>query len=237
MAIIQSNYIPWKGYFDVINSVDTFIFYDDAQYTKRDWRNRNTIKTSQGLQWLTVPVKVKGRFHQKVKEVELAEDGWQQDHLKAIQFAYAKAPHFKEVFELLKELYLSRPYQHLSQVNHSFISGINKYLGIKTKLEWSSNYKITSEDPNEKLLQMCVQSRCTTYVSGPSAQSYLDSKSFGQHKIAVEYFDYSTYPEYPQLHGDFTHTVSIVDLLMNAGPHAPDYLKSFAKKKPLSAAA
>ena len=117
VAILQSNYIPWKGYFDLIAAVDEFILYDDMQYTRRDWRNRNQIKTPQGLQWLTVPVRVKGKFLQKINETEIEGQDWAATHWKTLAQNYRRAPHFAEVARWLEPLYLERPPLLLSELN------------------------------------------------------------------------------------------------------------------------
>lgn len=110
VAILQSNYIPWKGYFDLIGAVDEFILYDDMQYTRRDWRNRNQIKTPQGVQWLTVPVRVKGKYEQKIRDTEIDGSDWAVAHWKALVQNYARAPHFAEIAAWLEPLYLSGSY-------------------------------------------------------------------------------------------------------------------------------
>jgi hypothetical protein len=110
IAIVQSNYLPWKGYFDLMASVDEFVLYDDVQYTRRDWRNRNQIKTPQGLQWLTVPVRVKGKYHQSIRETEIDDESdWASDHLKALSLNYRKAPFHNDVMGLLEPLLCSAP--------------------------------------------------------------------------------------------------------------------------------
>ncbi len=132
VAILQSNYIPWKGYFDMIAAVDEFILYDDMQYTRRDWRNRNQIKTPQGVQWLTVPVQVKGKFHQKIKETELNGSDWASTHWNTLAQNYRRAIHYEEIATWLEPLYLSEVYTHLSQLNRQFLEAVCDYLEIKT---------------------------------------------------------------------------------------------------------
>ncbi len=119
VAIIQSNYIPWKGYFDIINSVDVFILYDDMQYTRRDWRNRNKIITPKGLQWLTIPVAVKGKYYQKINEVEISDSSWAKKHWGSIVHNYHNAPYFKDYKNLFSSLYLGMDETSLSKVNYS----------------------------------------------------------------------------------------------------------------------
>ena len=224
VAIVQSNYIPWKGYFDMIASVDEFVLYDDMQYTKRDWRNRNKIKTPQGLQWLTVPVKVSGKFEQKIRETEIEGEGWSREHWNSLVHNYGRAPHFKPIAEKLEPLYLTRSYKRLSDLNRTFIEFACAALQIQTKISNSWDY-VMADGKSERLADLVSQAGGETYVSGPSAKDYLDESVFRNLGIEVEWFDYSGYPEYPQLWGDFEHGVSILDLLFNCGPDAGKFMK------------
>ena len=224
IAILQSNYIPWKGYFDMIAAVDEFVIFDDMQYTRRDWRNRNQVKTPQGLQWLTVPVEVKGKYSQTIFETRIADADWAQKHWKVLQLNYAKAPCFDEIASWLKPLLLENQATHLSQLNRSLIEAICDYLNIETTLSNSSEYTL-HDDRNQRLVEICRQAQAGLYVSGPAARDYVDESLFRQANIQISWFDYSGYPEYPQLWGDFEHKVSILDLLFNCGEQASNYLK------------
>ena len=224
IAILQSNYIPWKGYFDIIAAADEFILYDDMQYTKRDWRNRNLIKTPQGLQWLTVPVKVKGRYDQTIRETEIDGTDWAQVHWKALIRNYPRARHFDEIAKLIEPLYMRREYTHLSALNREFIEAVCTYLGITTKISNSWDYVLT-HGKSERLADLCAQVGATEYISGPAAKAYIEEGQFAKRGINVTWFDYSGYAEYPQLWGEFIHGVSIVDLLFNCGKDTPRYMK------------
>lgn len=224
VAILQSNYIPWKGYFDLIAAVDEFILYDDMQFTRRDWRNRNQIKTPQGVQWLTVPVQVKGKYHQKIKETEIDGTAWAVEHWKALSQNYRRAPNFNEIAAWLEPLYLAQKYTHLSQLNNQFLVAICEYLGIKTRISNSSNFQLL-EGKTERLADLCAQVGGTEYISGPSAKEYVVENVFTERGIQLTWFDYAGYPEYPQLWGDFTHGVTILDLLFNVGKQYRDYMR------------
>jgi hypothetical protein len=225
IAIIQSNYIPWKGYFDIIRMCDEFMLFDEAQYTRRDWRNRNKIKTPQGPQWLTIPVQVKGKFHQRIDETCVNDGTWVEEHLKSIKHNYARAGAFKEVYPLLEDLYhrvasISR----LSDINYTLLRGLSDLLGIKTPLTWSTDYQ-SVEGKTDRLISLCQQAGANEYLSGPSAKSYMDEALFQAAGIKLTYIDYSGYPEYPQIHPPFDHGVSVIDLLLNVGiAEAPHYL-------------
>ena len=228
MAILQSNYIPWKGYFDLINLVDEFILFDDMQYTRRDWRNRNQIKTRAGLQWLTIPVVVKGNFFQKIKDTRVSDQGWAKRHWDSITHNYSKATHFAFYRELFESLYLGSQESFLSQINYAFVTAICKILGINTQISWSYDYT-SVEGKTERLVSICKQAGATTYISGPAARDYIDETLFNAEGISLEYMDYSSYPEYRQLFPPFEHRVSVIDLIFNEGPDAPRYMKSFVR--------
>ncbi|MCY1164427.1 hypothetical protein D9M73_43050 [compost metagenome] len=224
VAIVQSNYIPWKGYFDMIAAVDEFILYDDMQYTRRDWRNRNQIKTPQGAQWLTIPVQVKGKYHQTIRETEIDGADWAPAHWKTLVQNYRKAPHFTEIAAWLEPLYLGPQETHLSRSNRRFIEAICGYLGIRTLISNSWDYTL-GEGKTERLADMCSQAKGAEYISGPAARDYIDESIFTDRGIKLVWFEYAGYPEYPQLWGDFTHGVSILDLLFNCGKDAHRYMK------------
>jgi hypothetical protein len=228
VAIVQSNYIPWRGYFDLISQVDEFILFDDAQYTKRDWRNRNQIKTRNGPIWLTIPVEVKGKQDQKIKDTVISDPAWSRDHWKSIVYNYAKAKYFSHYKDLFEELYLGCNERMLSQVNYKFLTAICGLLDITTKLAWSSEYRLV-EGKTERLIDLCRQASASEYVSGPAARDYLDEDLFKREGINLRYMDYSGYPEYEQLYPPFAPSVSIIDLIFNEGPGARTYIKSFSK--------
>lgn len=228
VAIIQSNYIPWKGYFNVIDRVDEFIIYDEVQYTKRDWRNRNKIKTPQGLSWLSVAVEVKGKYFQKITETKIAEESFKTKHWNTIVANYSKANYFKDYKDQVQELYRTCPTDTISSVNLHFIKAINKILDINTPISFSEDYPRNPdypEDPNFRLIDLCEQSGATKYLSGPAAKDYMDLDEFKKHGIDVEWMSYE-YPEYTQLHGEFSHYVTVLDLIFNMGPKAKEYMKT-----------
>ena len=224
VAILQSNYIPWKGYFDLIAFVDEFILYDDMQYTRRDWRNRNLIKTPTGLQWLTVPVKVKGKFLQKIRDTEIDGKNWIQSHWGSLEKNYRRTPHYDEITTLIKPIFFSQNHQFLSELNRSFIKTICKYLRISTLISDSFDYTFV-DDKSERLVNICLQAKASVYVSGPSAKNYIDKNVFSEQGVDLTWFDYSNYPEHPQLWDHFAHGVSILDLLFICGRRSSSYMK------------
>lgn len=223
VAILQSNYIPWKGYFDLIGSVDEFIIYDEMQFTKRDWRNRNLIKTPNGLKWLTIPVKVKGKFDQKISETLIDGNDWRNIHWKSITHNYRKAPFFNEISNLLEPFFLKK-HDYLSQLNYALIQAVCSYLEIPTKLTQSSDYEIVN-GKTERLVDICLQAKASIYISGPAAKNYIDENLFQNKGINLQWFEYSNYPEYHQLWDGFEHHVSIIDLLFNHGRNSTQFMK------------
>jgi hypothetical protein len=224
VAIVQSNYIPWKGYFDLIAAVDEFILFDDMQYTRRDWRNRNQIKTPQGLHWLTVPVQVKGRYDQKIRDTEIEGMDWTSLHWKTLTQNYRRAPHFNEVAALIEPIYLEEIHTHISQLNRRFIEAVCGYLNIKTIISNSWEYTLL-EDKSERISDLCRQAGGSEYISGPAAKDYVEETVFAEHGVKLTWFDYLGYPEYPQLWGEFTHGVTILDLLFSCGKDAHHYMR------------
>lgn len=222
VAIIQSNYIPWKGYFDIIRDVDTFVFLDDVQFTVRDWRSRNRVKTKDGLKWLTVPVGSDTR--RLIHEVAIPDHGWQQEHWGIIRQNYAKAPFFGQYRELFEDFYLGRRWTSLSEMNQHLTQRIaRECLGITTTFRDSREFEVQGRKL-DRLLDLIRQTGATSYLSGPSARDYIDDARFEEAGIALSYKDYAGYPEYPQLYPPFEHAVSVLDVLFNVGPDAPHYL-------------
>ncbi len=225
IAIVQSNYIPWKGYFDLIRAVDEFVLYDDVQYTRRDWRNRNRIKSPQGTQWLTIPVEVKGKYLQKICETRVSDPSWARAHWRTLTCCYGKAPFFRSLKEHLEAFYLSETSPWLCEINRELIQLVCSLLGLTTPIHPSMDFQLRESDPSARLLEICQKAGATEYLSGPAARDYLDVSLFERAGVRVRWMDYGGYPPYPQLHGDFEHAVSVLDLLFMTGPSALSYLE------------
>lgn len=224
VAIVQSNYIPWKGYFDLISYVDEFVIYDNVQYTKRDWRNRNQIISKNGKIWLTIPVITKDKYKQQVNETKIDGDKWKKNHWKSIEQNYKKSKYFEEVESFLKPLYFEKNYIFLSELNFEFIRAICNYLSIDTNIINSNKFKISGEKTS-KLVCICKQTKATNYVSGPLAANYIDEQIFKKNEINLKWFDYDGYPQYEQLWDKFDHNVSILDLLFNNGKQSNEFMR------------
>ena len=216
ILITQSNYIPWKGYFSALSKVDVFVVYDEMQYTKRDWRNRNLIKTPNGLKWLTIPVEVKGKYFQKINETKVLDKKWNKSHLGLLKQNYSKAKFYKETIGWVEELYMNCNFKYLSDINLYLIREINKFLNINAEIRFSKDFDL-HDDRNQRLINICKDLNATDYYSGPAAKSYMNEELFNDNNIKVHYFNYSNYPQYSQLYEGFEYGVSILDLIFNEG--------------------
>jgi hypothetical protein len=230
VAIVQSCYVPWKGYFDLINSVDEFILYDECQYTRQDWRNRNRIKTATGTRWLTIPVTIDGLYGQRIDETRIAQPDWAERHWDILRQAYRSASHFDHYASEVQDAYARVSAEHgLSRVNRALIEVLCSLLGIGTSLSWSTDYA-ASGSRTGRVVSLCKDSGASVYVSGPRGRDYLDEHLFVEAGIELEYFSYDGYAEYPQLYPPFEHSVSVLDLLFSSGSEAPRFMKSFGAK-------
>jgi hypothetical protein len=222
VAILQSNYIPWKGYFSIIKASDLFIFHDDLQYTKQDWRNRNTIKTSSGLKWLTIPCG--SNEHRQICDVTIPDNSWQKNHWNCIYDAYHKAPYFKRYSSFFEKIYLDIRWHDLSAFNQYIIQYIaREYLNITTQFDDSRVYNL-KETKEKRVLELLKATKATDYVSGPAAKSYIHEDFFSKQGITVHWMNYNQYKIYNQFHTPFEHKVSVIDLLFHVGPKAKNYL-------------
>jgi hypothetical protein len=215
VVVLQSNYLPWRGYFDLIHDADVFVYYDEVQYTKNDWRNRNKIYSKNGLQWLTIPI-AKTAVKLKISEVPLPEERWQQDHFKSLYFTYKAAPCFAQLEPLLDEAYVKTKWQFLVEINRYFIETISRMLGVTTQFKDSKDFQLEG-DRVARLVNLLKRLGATEYISGPSAKEYLSGQEhlFAENGLRLTYKDYAGYPPYRQVREPFEPAVSIVDLLAN----------------------
>jgi hypothetical protein len=219
VAIMQPTYLPWSGYFALMESVDIFIILDSVQFSKRSWQQRNQIKTESGSKWLTVPVISKGKKDQLISDVKIDYSGkFPENHINMIEQNYRKAPFFNDLSEIFFST-LRKRYEYLSYLSIDLILLIRGLLDIKTKIKYSSNF-LTKGSKDELLAELCEHVGATEYVSPPGSKVYLDgSDSFNKRNILVEYFDYN-HLDYPQLHGEFIQYMSVIDLLFNYHPQS-----------------
>lgn len=223
VGIIQSSYIPWRGYFDFIDDVDLFIFHDDLQYTKNDWRNRNKIKTDGGTNWLTVSVNYKST-KQLICETHIDyTHSWNKRHMNQFQQYYGKSKYFSKYRDDLFKI-LNHRFDTISELNITLCKWIMEKLSIKTEVCLSSELKPIG-NKTDRLIYILNKVGASNYLSGPTAKNYLEELKFQSAGIGLEYKVYD-YPEYPQLYGKFEPHVSVLDLLFNCGEESRRYLKS-----------
>jgi hypothetical protein len=230
VAIIQPSYIPWRGFFDIIQAVDVFVFLDDVQYTVRDWRNRNRIKTQQGSSiWLTVPTR--GGRDQLIADVEI-DDGqdWRRKHLTSLRYSYGRSPFFERYQARLGELLLGGQ-SKLADLDIALTQQICEWLGIERRFARATELG-ASGVKDDRLIELVRKMNGDFYLSGPSARDYIQPEKFQQAGIQLAYHDYSGYPEYPQIAPPFDPAVSVLDLLFAVGPEAPEYIWGNRRLRP-----
>ncbi|MGD9968697.1 MAG: WbqC family protein [Hyphomonadaceae bacterium] len=236
IAILQSNYIPWRGYFDIIGLVDEFVLLDNVQYTKNDWRNRNRIPNGGDGIWLTIPVRTADKAIQNIDEAMISDPRWARKHWLTLSQTYARAPHFAHYESVFAELYRRAADEPmLATVNRIFIDGVCAILGITTPI--SQAEAVDTGDPTERVVQLCRSRGATRYLSGPSARDYVQTGAFDRAGVTLEYMDYSGYAPYRQRHQPFDPAVSILDLLFNEGPDAARFMSFGAARTSEAASA
>lgn len=231
VAILQSNYLPWRGYFDIIAAVDEFLVFDEVQFTRRDWRNRNRIMVQGAPHWLTIAVKSKGQFEVPINQVEVADSSWAAKHWRTIATAYGKAEHFGLYREALAQAYdQAASLTMLSAINELFLKLLMGFLDLPDRVGQTTAVPRRAETPTDRLVEICVARGADTYLSGPAAKAYIEAEKFERAGIALRYADYSGYPAYDQKAPTFEPGVSMLDVLMRCGPSARTHLKSLADR-------
>ncbi|MBI4231322.1 MAG: WbqC family protein [Planctomycetes bacterium] len=222
VVILQPGYLPWLGYFDQMARADLFVHYDDAPYDRLGWRNRNRIKTAQGVRWLTVPVHASGQ--PPVREVRIDESSnWRRKHLETLRQAYARAPHAGEWLDAVATV-LERPHRFLIDLDLALVELLRGAFGIDTPVRFSSEMEATG-DRNGRLIDICRAAGADLFLEGEAGRSFIDEPRFASAEVAVNFHGYR-HPEYRQLHGAFASHLSAIDLLLNEGPASGEILRS-----------
>lgn len=223
VAVIQSSYIPWRGYFDFIASVDRFVVYDDVQYSSGSWRNRNRLKMPEGLRWITVPVRASVSL--AIDEVPISEAGkpWRNHHREMLERSLGEAPHFDDARRIWGEA-AAATLSRLSELNIRLLAGVCEYLRIATPIVTARPFGAQGSK-TRRLVDLLQKVGATMYLSGPTARAYLEESLFREAGIGLAYksFDYA---EYPQRWGAFAGAVTVLDLIANTGPAAREFLRS-----------
>lgn len=214
---MQPFYLFLRKHFHQVQIADLYIFMDDTQFVKNSHHNRNRIKGVNGLIWLTVPVYQKGRFGQKIIDVEINNKvDWKKKHWSSIKNSYSRAPFFAMYAEFFEEVY-SHKWENLSELNIFLIKRISSFLGItKTKFTRLSELKIENENPTQRLIDICQKVGASNLIIGDRAKDYMEEWRWKNAKVKLNYFE-PVYPKYPQLHGAFAENCSVIDLLFNCG--------------------
>ena len=222
VVILQPGYLPWLGFFDQMYKGDIFVIYDDVQYDKHGWRNRNRIKADNNIQWLTVPILTKGQNKPLCKDVLIDnKTDWRRKHLASIRQSYSKAPFFDTYFGIFEDI-LGREWKHLIDVDMAFIHALMEKLGLERTIKFSSDLGIEGGQ-TERLVNICLYLGATGYLTGDASEAYVDQKLFAANNIALEFHRYK-HPVYNQLHGEFIPYLSVIDLMFNHGAESLDIL-------------
>lgn len=227
VVVTQSNYLPWKGFFDLIRHADRLILLDNVQFTRRDWRSRNRIKTPQGVRWLSVPVNCPDGRSTSISEALIAESRWAEEHRLALTLSYRRSPHFDDIMSIIDPILLEPP-PRLSQLNEALIREIVQFMEIPTEISVVRG-PVVPDDPSDRIAKLVAGAGGSEYLTGPAARSYLDGACFKRRGIAVRYFAYPTYPEYEQLWPPFRHDVTCLDALFHLGR---DWVRSLEGSPP-----
>jgi hypothetical protein len=224
IGILQPSFLPWLGFFEQLYRSDVFVLYDDVQFEKGSWRNRNRIKTSNGIQWLTVPVLQKGLGPQLIKDVQINPGvPWQKKQTRTITQNYLKAPFFEKYADNLFDR-LNRPWERLVELNVELIAWIATELGISTKIVLASELDVLGSG-TQRLIDVIKAFNGTCFYEGSAGRNYIDDGLFEKNEISIIYQDYD-HPTYPQLYGDFVSYLSIIDLMFNCGEDSLEILTS-----------
>lgn len=216
ITIHQPQFMPWLGYFDKMDQADLFVFLDNVQFKKNEWQNRNKIKTAQGWQWITVPVRY--RFPQKINEVLINNNvNWHRKHLEALATNYSKTPFFRQYIHFFQDFYANK-WDKLVDVNVEMIKLLKDLLNIESRTLMASGF-IARDRSTDRLVDICKAIGADTYISGPSGANYIDFERFQAENIHVLFHDFH-HPSYPQLYGDFLSHMSVIDILFNCGPES-----------------
>lgn len=227
VVILQSNYIPWKGYFDLVAAADEFLVFDEVQFTRRDWRNRNKVIVSGKPQWLTIPVQSKGNYNAPIDQIEVTGSQWARQHWQTISLSYRRAPFYDEIAPLLESAYkAAAEFKLLTEINQHFLKALGGVLNIEAPLVRTRSIARTTDDPTGRLVELCVARGASDYLSGPAAAAYIDRLRFEAAGVRLHYANYAGYPTYTQASASFEHGVSIIDTLMQCGPACRSHLGS-----------
>jgi hypothetical protein len=222
IAIHQPQFMPWLGYFDKMDRCDIFVLLDNVQFKKNEYQNRNKIKTSQGWEWFTIPVKY--RYPQKINEVMIENSfNWRKKHLHALETNYGKSPYFERYIDRFNRFY-QQEWQSLSQVNIASVRLLKELIGIDTKMIIASEMEGLSDEPNQRLIDICKRLGSDTYLAGSQGKEYMEIDSFNEAHIHIVFQEFK-HPVYSQLFGKFEYFMSAIDLVFNSGNESLEIIR------------
>jgi hypothetical protein len=222
LAAHQPQFAPWLGFFDKLDRADVFVLLDNVQYKKNEWQNRNRIKGAAGPQWLTVPVS--GRFGQEIRELDIAaRENWQARHLKTLHTCYRRAPHFTDTLSLYERI-AHRPWEKLADLNVQLLRDLVAQLNLETEIVLASELEPLPEHRDERLIELCRRYEARSYLAGAGGRAYMELERYQAAGLNVVFQDYQ-HPAYPQLFGEFTPNLSVLDLLFNCGPASIEIIR------------
>ena len=220
-AVMQPTYLPWVGYFDLMDQVDVFVLLDDVAFSRQSWQQRNRVRTASGLTWLTIPVRRENPGSLQIRDVQIADPKFADKHWRTIEQAYARCPFFCGYRDSLREIFVgSEPWQSLAALNIRLIEWLAAAIGIQTPLLVASTLECGGRR-GEHVAELCVATNATQYRSPPGAETYLreDAKCFVDRRLELSLHEYR-HPVYPQLHTPFLPHACALDLLFNRGSDA-----------------
>ena len=220
----QPVYMPWLGLFHKISLADTYCIFDDVQYTKKDFVNRNRIKTKDGPLWLTVPVESANHHELKIKNVKVIQDGWQTKHFKSIQSAYAKSRFYSDYIDQIEELFMAKKWAFLVDLNKAWLDFGLRSLEIEVNIHKASDFHFEGSK-SDLVASMCSQLQANSYIFGELGADYAEVSTFKKIGVSIHFQKY-IHPTYTQLHGEFVSHLSFLDLLLNEGPKSREILLS-----------
>jgi hypothetical protein len=220
ISILQSNYVPWVGFFHLIASSDAVVVLDSVQFTKNDWRNRNRIVGPNGPFWLTIPIRRPAKLSTPIDQITVAGHEWSQNHLKSIVASLKKRPYWKQHEASILTAYESVGKMGLlTDINVTFMRTLMKQMSIETPLVSDRSLGSLPIDPNSRLITLCHRLGANTYLTGPAGMNYLKLRDFQRHGLNIQIFQYSAYGPYEQTCSNFTREVSVLDFLANNSPN------------------
>jgi len=219
-AVMQPTYLPWVGYFDLMDQVDLFVLLESVQFEKQSWQQRNRLRTPNGLEWLTVPVLISGRFGQCINDVQIKVGEFPSKHLKTIRQHYGRCKYFEQYWPEFQRIMLeAEEHASLADLNISLLRWLADCLGITTPIMRATEVYLGSASRSDRLVEILERVGADSYLSPRGSLEYLqaDREVFSRARISVAFQTFD-HPTYSQRYQPFMVGASVIDLLFNEGP-------------------